>query len=356
MKLLRFLMVFLLSLMLVGCEADDTSLNNSLLGAVKGSTTTTDSSVNNIPEYSGEDFVALNNNVPNFDEKDKTTTSFETYSPLDSLGRCGEAYANIGRDLMPTQKRGDISSVKPSGWLNKKYDTSLVDGGYIYNRCHLIGHQLAGEDANERNLITGTRYFNVDGMLPFENMIADYVKETNNHVLFRVTPVYDGDNLVAKGVQMEAYSVEDDGEGVMFNVFVYNVQPGIEIDYATGESWLSGEERPANNKSNSNKNYNKSNSNKVNNNQSSNNYSNSNNYSQNNKNNSNKNNNKNNRNNTQNNNSSQQSSGVIRGNSKSKIYHCPGQANYDDMKDSDNLVIFNSEQEAINAGYRKAKR
>lgn len=350
MKLLRFLMVFLLSLMLVGCEADDTSLNNSLLGAVKGSTTTTDSSVNNIPEYSGEDFVALNNNVPNFDEKDKTTTSFETYSPLDSLGRCGEAYANIGRDLMPTQKRGDISSVKPSGWLNKKYDTSLVDGGYIYNRCHLIGHQLAGEDANERNLITGTRYFNVDGMLPFENMIADYVKETNNHVLYRVTPIYDGDDLVAKGIQMEAYSVEDDGEGVMFNVFVYNVQPGIEIDYATGESWLSGEERPANNKSNSNKNYNKSNSNKVNNNQ------NSNNYSQNNKNNSNKNNNKNNRNNTQNNNSSQQSSGVIRGNSKSKIYHCPGQANYDDMKDSDNLVIFNSEQEAINAGYRKAKR
>ena len=251
---------------------------------------------------------------------------------------------------MPTQKRGDISSVKPSGWLNKKYDTSLVDGGYIYNRCHLIGHQLAGEDANERNLITGTRYFNVDGMLPFENMIADYVKETNNHVLFRVTPVYDGDNLVAKGVQMEAYSVEDDGEGVMFNVFVYNVQPGIEIDYATGESWLSGEERPANNKSNSNKNYNKSNSNKVNNNQSSNNYSNSNNYSQNNKNNSNKNNNSN------NSNSSQQSKGVIRGNSKSKIYHCPGQANYDDMKDSDHLVIFSSEQDAINAGYRKAKR
>ena len=349
MKLLKFLMVFLLSLMLVGCEADDGLLNNGLLGSL---TTNSSSSIdlNSIPKYNGEEFVAINNNVPNFDDKDKTTTSFETYSPLDSLGRCGEAYANIGRDLMPTQKRGDISSVKPSGWLNKKYDTSLVDGGYIYNRCHLIGHQLAGEDANERNLITGTRYFNVDGMLPFENMIADYVKETNNHVLFRVTPVYDGDNLVAKGVQMEAYSVEDDGEGVMFNVFVYNVQPGIEIDYATGESWLSGEERPANNKSNSNKNYNKSNSNKVNNNQ------NSNNYSQNNKNNSNKNNNKNNRNNTQNNNSSQQSSGVIRGNSKSKIYHCPGQANYDDMKDSDNLVIFNSEQEAINAGYRKAKR
>lgn len=226
MKLLKFLMVFLLSLMLVGCEADDGLLNNGLLGSL---TTNSSSSIdlNSIPKYNGEEFVAINNNVPNFDDKDKTTTSFETYSPLDSLGRCGEAYANIGRDLMPTQKRGDISSVKPSGWINKKYDTSLVDGGYIYNRCHLIGHQLAGEDANKENLITGTRYFNVDGMLPFENMIADYVKETNNHVLYRVTPIYDGDDLVAKGVQMEAYSVEDDGEGVMFNVFVYNVQPGI---------------------------------------------------------------------------------------------------------------------------------
>ena len=137
---------------------------------------------------------------------------------------------------MPTQKRGNISSIKPSGWINKKYDTDLVDGGYIYNRCHLIGHQLAGEDANEKNLITGTRYFNVEGMLPFENMVADYVKETNNHVLYRVTPVYDGDDLVAKGVQIEAYSVEDDGKGVLFNVFVYNVQPGITIDYATGNS------------------------------------------------------------------------------------------------------------------------
>nr|WP_253288439.1 DNA/RNA non-specific endonuclease [Intestinibacter bartlettii] len=346
--------------MLVGCEADDGLLNNSLLGSVS-TTNSTELNLNDIPEYSGEEFVAINNNVPNFDDKDKTTTSFEEYSPLDSLGRCGEAYANIGRDLMPTQKRGDISSVKPSGWLNKKYDTSLVDGGYIYNRCHLIGHQLAGEDANDRNLITGTRYFNVDGMLPFENMIADYVKETNNHVLYRVTPIYDGDDLVAKGVQMEAYSVEDDGEGVMFNVFVYNVQPGIEIDYATGESWLSSEERPAqttssnkynssnNNQSNSNNNkYNSSNSNKNNNNQNSNSYSQN---SSNNSNNSSKNDNK-----TQNNSSSQQSKGVIRGNSKSKIYHCPGQANYDDMKDSDNLVIFNTEQDAINAGYRKAKR
>ena len=334
MKLLKFLMVFLLSLMLVGCEADDGLLNNGLLGAL---TTNSSSGIdlNSIPKYNGEEFVAINNNVPNFDDKDKTTTSFETYSPLDNLGRCGEAYANIGRDLMPTQKRGDISSVKPSGWINKKYDTSLVDGGYIYNRCHLIGHQLAGEDANKENLITGTRYFNVDGMLPFENMIADYVKETNNHVLYRVTPIYDGDDLVAKGVQMEAYSVEDDGEGVMFNVFVYNVQPGIEIDYATGESWLSSEERPVQttNKNNQNTNYNKYNSNNYN--QSNKDYSsNTGSY----------------------NSGTSQTSGVIRGNSKSKIYHCPGQANYDDMSDSANLVEFASEQDAINAGYRKAKR
>ena len=262
---------------------------------------------------------------------------------------------------MPTQKRGDISSVKPSGWINKKYDTSLVDGGYIYNRCHLIGHQLAGEDANKENLITGTRYFNVDGMLPFENMIADYVKETNNHVLYRVTPIYDGDDLVAKGVQMEAYSVEDDGEGVMFNVFVYNVQPGIEIDYATGESWLSSEERPVQttNKNNQNTNYNKYNSNK-------NNSSNKNDYSQSsNSYNQNKNSNSYNQNSNNYNQSNKdyssntgtnQTSGVIRGNSKSKIYHCPGQANYDDMSDSANLVEFASEQDAINAGYRKAKR
>ncbi len=374
MKLLKFLMVFLLSLMLVGCEADDGLLNNGLLGSL---TTNSSSSIdlNSIPEYSGEEFVAINNNVPNFDDKDKTTISFETYSPLDSLGRCGEAYANIGRDLMPTQKRGDISSVKPSGWLNKKYDTSLVDGGYIYNRCHLIGHQLAGEDANDRNLITGTRYFNVDGMLPFENMIADYVKETNNHVLYRVTPIYDGDDLVAKGVQMEAYSVEDDGEGVMFNVFVYNVQPGIEIDYATGESWLSSEERPAQttnnkqntnyNKYNSNNNYNSNKNNSSNKNdysqssnsynQNKNNYNNSNSYNQN-SNNYNQSN-KDYSNNTGSYNSgSSQTSGVIRGNSKSKIYHCPGQANYDDMSDSSNLVEFASEQDAINAGYRKAKR
>lgn len=188
-----------------------------------------------IPAYAGSPFVEINQNIPEFDEADMSTTSFERYSSLDFRGRCGVAYANIGRDLMPTEERGSISSVTPSGWNNKKYDN--VDQGYLYNRCHLIGYQLSGENANEKNLITGTRYLNVDGMLPLENMVADYVKETGNHVLYRVTPIFEGNNLVASGVQMEAKSVEDDGAGVQFNVYCYNVQPGIEIDYATGESW-----------------------------------------------------------------------------------------------------------------------
>ena len=189
-------------------------------------------SLSEVPAYSGEPYVAINNNTPSFNDEELTTTSFETYSTLDYLGRCGVAYACIGTDLMPTEDRGSISEVTPSGWNNKEYD-----GQYLYNRCHLIGFQLSGENANERNLITGTRYMNVEGMLPFENMIADYVHETDNHVLYRVTPIYDGTNLVASGVQLEAESVEDDGEGVLFNVYVYNVQPGITIDYATGESW-----------------------------------------------------------------------------------------------------------------------
>lgn len=189
-------------------------------------------SLSEVPAYSGEPYVAINNNTPGFNDEELTTTSFETYSTLDYLGRCGVAYACIGTDLMPTEDRGSISEVTPSGWINKEYD-----GQYLYNRCHLIGFQLSGENANERNLITGTRYMNVEGMLPFENMIADYVHETDNHVLYRVTPIYDGTNLVASGVQLEAESVEDDGEGVLFNVYVYNVQPGITIDYATGESW-----------------------------------------------------------------------------------------------------------------------
>lgn len=174
-----------------------------------------------VPEYSGQPYVAINNNEPEFDEADFTVSSFETYSSLDSLGRCGSAYANIGMDLMPTEKRGSIGSVKPTGWHTIKYDN--VDGKYLYNRCHLIGYQLTGENANERNLITGTRYMNVEGMLPFEDMVADYIKETDNHVLYRVTPIYDGNNLLASGVQMEAASVEDNGEGIWYNVYVYNV-------------------------------------------------------------------------------------------------------------------------------------
>jgi len=198
------------------------------------------SSVEYVPDFSGEPYVFIGNSKPDFENT--TTNSYETYAPLDELGRCGTAEACVGIDLMPTEERGSIGSVKPSGWQTVKYD--CVDGKYLYNRCHLIGFQLTGENANKQNLITGTRYMNVDGMLPFENMVADYVKETGNHVLYRVTPIYDGDALVAGGVQMEALSVEDKGTGISFNVYVYNVQPGVEIDYATGESWLEGESRP----------------------------------------------------------------------------------------------------------------
>lgn len=193
-------------------------------------------SIEAIPEYNGNAYVVINDNIPAFTEADYTTESFETYSDLDSLGRCGVAYANVGVDIMPTDDRGEIGHVKPTGWQSVKYDN--VEGKYLYNRCHLIGFQLTGENANKCNLITGTRYFNVDGMLPFENMVADYVKETQNHVLYRVTPFYEGNDLVASGAQMEAWSVEDNGEGICFNVYVYNIQPGIVIDYATGESRL----------------------------------------------------------------------------------------------------------------------
>ena len=183
-------------------------------------------------------FVVVNDGVPFFDEFDKSRTdAFEEYSDLDALGRCGVAYANICPELMPTEKRGEIGSVKPSGWHTIRYN-GIVNGNYLYNRCHLIGYQLAGENANKKNLITGTRYLNIDGMLDFENMIADYVHDTGNHVLYRVTPVFDGDDLVARGVLMEAWSVEDSGEGVCFNAFAYNNQPGIVIDYATGDSRL----------------------------------------------------------------------------------------------------------------------
>lgn len=263
-------------------------------------------SMEDIPEYDGKPYVAINHNEPEFTGEEISGTSFEKYSELDSLGRCGTAVASVGKDLMPTEERGSIGQVKPSGWQTVKYDS--VDGKYLYNRCHLIGYQLTAENANERNLITGTRYMNVDGMLPFENMVADYVKETDHHVMYRVTPVFEGENLVADGVEMEGYSVEDAGEGISFHVFVYNVQPEITIDYATGKSHETKAE------------------------------------------------------NTQAETGSKEESGKteekmeIRGNRRSKIYHCPGQAAYVQMADSPNLKIFYSEKEAKEAGYRKAKR
>lgn len=192
-----------------------------------------------VPAYSGKPYTAVNNNEPYFTSDNLTTEAFENYSELDALGRCGVAYANVCLETMPTEKRGSIREVKPTGWHSVKYDN--VDGKSLYNRCHLIGYQLTAENANQQNLITGTRYLNVDGMLPFENMVTDYVKETDNHVLYRVTPIFTGDNLVADGVLMEGYSVEDEGDGICFCVYAYNVQPGITIDYATGDSWLSSE-------------------------------------------------------------------------------------------------------------------
>ena len=195
-------------------------------------------SVEEIPEFSEEAYVAVNGNVPFFMPEEITDESYEYYSDLDELGRCGVTMACIGVDIMPTEDRGEIGSVKPTGWQSVKYD--CVEGKYLYNRCHLIGFQLAGENANKKNLITGTRYLNIEGMLPFENLVADYVKETKNHVMYRVTPLFDGDNLVAHGVLMEGYSVEDNGEGVCFCVYAYNAQPGIVIDYATGNSREAG--------------------------------------------------------------------------------------------------------------------
>ena len=196
-------------------------------------------SLSEIPAYSGEAYVVINENVPFFTDKEITDQSYESYSALDMYGRCGVTIACIGQDIMPTEERGAIGMIKPSGWHTVKYD--IVDGKYLYNRCHLIGYQLSGENANEKNLITGTRYLNVVGMLPFENEVAEYVEETGNHVMYRVTPIFEGNNLVASGVEMEALSVEDNGQGVCFHVYVYNVQPGITIDYATGESWLTEE-------------------------------------------------------------------------------------------------------------------
>ena len=195
-------------------------------------------SLDAIPAYDGKAYVAINNNEPFFTDSDMTTTAFENYSDLDSLGRCGVAYANICKDIMPTEERGKIGMIKPSGWHTVKYD--VIKDRYLYNRCHLIGYQLAGENANPKNLITGTRYLNVEGMLPFENLVADYVNNTGNHVLYRVTPMFSGSNLVANGVLIEAKSVEDNGGSILFNVYCYNVQPGVGINYENGDSWLDG--------------------------------------------------------------------------------------------------------------------
>ena len=250
--------------------------------------------IDEVPVYSGDPYVVINDNEPSFSSEELESDSFESYGELDDLGRCTIAFANLSSELMPQGERGSIGQVKPSGWQTARYDS--VDGKYLYNRCHLIGWQLSGENANERNLITGTRYMNTEGMLPFENMVADHIKETDGHVLYRVTPIFVEDELVARGVQMEAYSIEDAGASICFNVFVYNVQPGIEIDYSDGSSRLSETVDES------------------------------------------------------------QEDGVIRGNSRSKIYHCPGQAAYEDMADSRYLVLFDSEEEAIAAGYRKAQR
>lgn len=238
MKSILKILALLLSIVLIlsGCNVwftNDITGQNALFIGV---TDTRVDTLDEIPEFNDEPYVVINNNKPDFTESDLTTTVFEYYSSLDSFGRCGYAMACIGIDTMPTKERGEIGMIKPTGWHTVKYD--VVDGKYLYNRCHLIGYQLTGENANVKNLITGTRYLNVEGMLPFENLIADYVKETKNHVLYRVTPIFEGDNLLATGVQLEGYSVEDSGEKICFNVFAYNAQPYVEINYSTGESAL----------------------------------------------------------------------------------------------------------------------
>ena len=241
-KLLALLLSVLMCFCFTGCEEEEVEFALDVAIAImeeleEGSASgESAASVEEIPDYSGDAYIAVNGNIPFFVEEEYTTESFEYYSELDSLGRCGVTYACIGIDLMPTEDRGEIGSVKPTGWHSVKYD--IVDGKYLYNRCHLIGFQLSGENANKRNLITGTRYLNIEGMLPFENLVADYVKETENHVLYRVTPIFEGDNLLAHGVLMEGWSVEDQGEGICFCVYAYNAQPGIVIDYETGDSYL----------------------------------------------------------------------------------------------------------------------
>ena len=245
LKLLLGSLLLSLSLLFGGCSADESTNKNIRISNETSNkfadTPSTSYDLKSIPEYSGEPYVTIHDNVPFFLEEELTTDAFETYSELDDLGRCGTAYANICEDIMPTEKRGKIGMIKPSGWHTVKY--TGIDGNYLYNRCHLIGYQLSAENANEKNLITGTRYLNVTGMLPFENMVADYVNETGNHVLYRVTPIYNQENLVADGVLMQPQSVENDD--LAFCVYCYNVQPGIEIDYHTGDSKSSETEQPS---------------------------------------------------------------------------------------------------------------
>ena len=249
-KLFALLLAFLMLFTLTACEEEEVGMALDIAVAVLEELEKYEDSYNSdrlpeymeggaesleeIPEFSGIAYVPVNDNVPFFMPEEITDESYEFYSELDALGRCGVTMACIGVDIMPTEDRGEIGSVKPTGWHSVKYD--CVDGKYLYNRCHLIGFQLAGENANKRNLITGTRYLNIEGMLPFENLVADYVQETKNHVLYRVTPLFDGEDLVAHGVLMEGWSVEDEGEGVCFCVYAYNAQPGIVIDYKTGDS------------------------------------------------------------------------------------------------------------------------
>ena len=316
-KLYALLIAGMMVVSLTGCQSTGNSSNSGNAQSEqssKGSTNSSTKSVSsdNIPDFSGNMTVAVDNNNPDFTSKDLTTKSYESYSRLDSEGRCQVAEACVGKDIMPKGKRGAIGMVKPTGWHTAKYDN--VDGKYLYNRCHLIA--------------------NVDGMLPYEEMVGDYVRETGNHVLYRVTPVFDGDDLVAKGVQMEAMSVEDKGEDIKFNVFVYNVQDGVKIDYETGDSEADSSVQVTTENSKASQKYH---------------------TNQNSSNNS-KNNSSNKNTTAAKTNTKTTASQKIRGNSRSKVYHCPGQRDYDRMGTSKYLVTFKSEKEAKAAGYHKAQR
>lgn len=234
-KIKKYIIALLPILIICIIEYYDIDLNN-IVGSTNASPIRAVSSREDIPQYSNKSYVIINDNEPYFKEEEKKTNTFEKYGELDNLGRCTTAYANIDKSMMPTEKRGSIGSIKPTGWHTIKYD--IVEGKYLYNRCHLIGYQLTAENANEKNLITCTRSMNTIGMLEFENKVAKYIKETNNHVLYRVTPIFEGNNLLATGVEMEALSIEDNGLGIKFNVFVYNIEDGIIIDYKTGDSKL----------------------------------------------------------------------------------------------------------------------